>query len=35
MIYPPVEYQEKLKKLRGKKVYVVVIEECVDAIQER
>lgn len=28
MIYPPVEYQERLKKLRGKKVYVVVIEEC-------
>lgn len=27
LIYPPKEYQEKLKKLHGKKVKVIVIEE--------
>jgi len=27
MLYPPKEYQEKLKKLHGKKVKVIVIEE--------
>ena len=27
LIYPPKEYQEKLRKLHGKKVKVVVIEE--------
>ncbi|MEM3935725.1 MAG: hypothetical protein QW141_05595 [Ignisphaera sp.] len=27
LIYPPKEYQEKLSKLHGKKVKVVVIEE--------
>jgi len=27
MIYPPKEYQEKLAKLHGKKVKVIVIEE--------
>jgi len=27
MIYPPKEYQEKLKKIHGKKVKVIVIEE--------
>ena len=27
MIYPPAEYQEKLAKLHGKKVKVIVIEE--------
>jgi len=27
IVYPPKEYQEKLKKLHGKKVKVIVIEE--------
>jgi len=27
MIYPPKEYQDKLEKLHGKKVKVIVIEE--------
>jgi len=27
MIYPPKEYQEKLKKLHGKEVNVIVMEE--------
>jgi len=27
LIYPPKEYQEKLKKLHGKEVSVIVIEE--------
>jgi len=27
ILYPPKEYQEKLKKLHGKKVKVIVIEE--------
>jgi len=27
MIYPPKEYQEKLKKLHGKEINVIVIEE--------
>jgi len=27
LIYPPKEYQEKLKKLHGKDVNVIVIEE--------
>jgi len=27
LIYPPKEYQEKLKKLHGKKIKIVVIEE--------
>ncbi|GAB6943990.1 hypothetical protein [Vulcanisaeta sp. JCM 14467] len=27
LIYPPKEYQEKLSKLHGKKVKVIVIEE--------
>ena len=27
MIYPPKAYQEKLKRLHGKKVKVIVIEE--------
>ena len=27
LIYPPKEYQERLKKLHGKKVKVIVIEE--------
>ena len=27
LVYPPKEYQEKLKKLHGKKVKVIVIEE--------
>jgi len=27
LIYPPKEYQEKLKKLHGKEVNVIVIEE--------
>jgi hypothetical protein len=27
LIYPPKEYQEKLKKLHGKKLKVIVIEE--------
>jgi len=27
VVYPPKEYQEKLKKLHGKKVKVIVIEE--------
>lgn len=27
LIYPPREYQEKLKKLHGKRVRVVVVEE--------
>ena len=27
LIYPPKEYQEKLEKLHGKKIKVIVIEE--------
>jgi len=27
IVYPPKEYQEKLKELHGKKVKVIVIEE--------
>jgi len=27
LIYPPKEYQEKLKKLHGKEISVIVIEE--------
>jgi len=27
LIYPPKEYQEKLKKLHGKKINVIAIEE--------
>jgi len=27
LVYPPKEYQEKLQKLHGKKVKVIVIEE--------
>ena len=27
LIYPPKEYQEKLKKLHGRKVKVIVVEE--------
>jgi len=27
LIYPPKEYQERLKKLHGKEVSVIVIEE--------
>jgi len=27
LIYPPKEYQEKLKKLHGKEINVIVIEE--------
>ena len=27
LVYPPKEYQEKLRKLHGKKVKVIVIEE--------
>jgi len=27
LIYPPKEYQEKLKKLHGKEVNIIVIEE--------
>ena len=27
IVYPPKEYQEKLQKLHGKKVKVIVIEE--------
>jgi len=27
LVYPPKEYQEKLKKLHGKKVKVIVVEE--------
>jgi len=27
IVYPPKEYQEKLKKLHGKKVKVIIIEE--------
>ena len=27
LVYPPREYQEKLKKLHGRKVKVIVIEE--------
>ena len=27
LIYPPKEYQEKLKKLHGKRLKIIVIEE--------
>jgi len=27
LIYPPKEYQEKLKKLHGKEISIIVIEE--------
>ena len=27
LVYPPKEYQEKLKKLHGRRVKVIVIEE--------
>ena len=27
LVYPPKEYQEKLRKLHGRKVKVIVIEE--------
>ena len=27
MVYPPKEYQEKLERLHGKKVKVIIIEE--------
>jgi len=29
LIYPPKEYQEKLKKLHGKTVNIIVVEESI------